>query len=249
MEWANDVDNDDYRWFEFVDHPLSERFPSGWPWLAGAEEWVDGTRTLPEMDETGGRRWLNRIRRTPRKTQASTCPRIFVSHRQVDEQAALQLAWLAHDEGWGYWLDLIDLDSATRQINALERWLGRPPMPLEISILTAAIIEMGLLNCTHVIAAMTGNTKGSQWVPYEYGRVKEATPVAMNAASWWDTTTLKELPEYLHLAPILKNQKQIRSWLRGEMRNEKKKRYPNCPGRGRNDWPKHVPRPGPLPTG
>ena len=53
---------------------------------------------------------------------------------------------------------------------------------------------------------MTDNTKGSQWVPYEYGRVKEAAPVALNAAFWWDTTTLKkleDLPEYLRLALVV----------------------------------------------
>ena len=69
-----------------------------------------------------------------------------------------RLGWLAQDEGWGYWLDLIDLEFAPRQLSALEKWLGRPATLVEISIVTAAIIEMGLLNCTHVIAAMTENT-------------------------------------------------------------------------------------------
>jgi hypothetical protein len=246
------VGNDDYRWFEFVDRPLIKRFPFDWPWLAGAEEWAEGARALPEMDPERGRQWLDRIRQAPTKKQAERCPRIFVSHRQSDEKAALQLAWLAQDEGWGYWLDLVDLDPPNWQVDALERWLGRPPTPLEISILTAAIIEMGLLNCTHVIAAMTNNTKGSQWIPYEYGRVKEARPIAMNAVSWWDTTTLKkveDLPEYLHLAPVLENEMRIRSWLGGEMSEAKKTQYPNCSGRARNDWPKHISQPGPLPTG
>jgi hypothetical protein len=73
------------------------------------------------------------------------------------------------------------------------------------------------------------------------------TPVAMNAASWWDTTTLKkieELPEYLHLAPVLKNENQIRAWLQNQMVEMEK-----CPGTARDDWPKRIPQPGPLPTG
>lgn len=96
-----------------------------------------------------------------------------------------------------------------------------------------------------------GFTKGSQWVPYEYGRLKEATLVALNAASWWDTTTLQvgDLPEYLHLAPILEDEPKIRSWLRAEMSAAQTTRYPNCPGQPRNDWPQHIPEPGPLRTG
>lgn len=246
------MDSDDYRWFEFVDKPMPERFPRGWPWLAGAEEWTEGLGVLREPAPERGLRWLESIRQAPKKKQAAECPRIFVSHRQVDEQVALRLAWLAQDGGWGYWLDLVDLDSATRQLAALEKWLGRPATPIEISILTAAIIEMGLLNCTHVIAAMTKNTKGSQWVPYEYGRIKEATPVAMNAASWWDATTLpkiEDLPEYLYLAPVLANETRIRAWLAGEMKVATQTLYRRCQGRARNDWPTHIAQPGLLPTG
>jgi hypothetical protein len=125
-------------------------------------------------------------------------------------------------------VDLIDLAPPNRQLDALERWLGQPPTDLQKSIFTPAIIEIGLLNGTHVIAAMTDNTKGSQWVPYEYGRVNEATLFATNAASWWDTTTLNidELPEYLHLAPVLKKENEIRGWLGGQMTQMKKKSAP-----------------------
>jgi hypothetical protein len=170
------VDNDDYRWFEFVEQPLPQRFPRDWLWLAGADEWAESIGRLPDMRPEAGREWLDRIRRA-RKPPAR-CPRIFVSHRQADQDAALRLAWLAQDQGWGYWLDIVDLRPASQQLAALTAWLGRPPTPLELSIFTAALIEMGLLNCTHVIAALTGNTKGSQWVPYEYGRLKTATLVA-----------------------------------------------------------------------
>jgi hypothetical protein len=255
------VDDDDYRWFEFVDRPLTERFPFGRPWLAGASAWAEGVGTLRDPNPASAHRWLQQIRQAPKKKQAATCPRVFVSHRQSDDKQALRIAWLAQDEGWGYWLDLVDLNpsstqqpnaSPNRQLDALEKWLGGPPTHLQKSIFTAAVIEMGLLNCTHVIAAMTHNTRGSQWVPYEYGRVKEATPVAMNAASWWDSTTLKinQLPEYLHLAPVLEKENAIRGWLQYQMGQMKtKNQYPNCPGTPRDDWPQHILKPEPLPTG
>lgn len=34
--------------------------------------------------------------------------RVFVSHRQADTQYAERMAWLATDEGYGYWLDVHD---------------------------------------------------------------------------------------------------------------------------------------------
>jgi hypothetical protein len=245
------VDTDDYRWFEFVERPIPERFPRDWPWLAGAEEWAEGAGGLSEMNPVRAAQWLEHIRQARNTKPPARCPRIFVSHRQADAAAALRLAWLAQDEGWGYWLDIIDLASAPRQLAALTRWLGRAPTPLQLSIFTAALIEMGLLNCSHVIAAMTDNTKGSQWVPYEYGRLKEVALVARNAASWWDTTTLQvgDLPEYLHLAPVLDDETEIRRWLQAEMSAAQTTHYPNCPGRRRNDWPERIPTPGPLPTG
>ena len=250
------MDNDDYRWFEFVDRPLNERFPFDWPWLAGASAWAEGVGTLRDADAANARQWLEQIRRAPRKKQGAKCPRVFVSHRQSDAKEALRIAWIAQSEGWNYWLDLVDLKVTStqrnRQLDALEKWLGHPPTPLQVSIFTAAIIEMGLLNCTDVIAAMTQNSRGSQWIPYEYGRVKEATPIATNAASWWDTTTLNltDLPEYLYLAPILENEIAIRGWLQHEMvRMKMNNQFLACPGAPRHDWPRQIPTPDPLPTG
>jgi hypothetical protein len=64
------VDNDDYRWFEFVDRPISERFPLDWPWLAGAEEWREGLGVLREPAVERGLRWLERIR----QARCVVCP-------------------------------------------------------------------------------------------------------------------------------------------------------------------------------
>ena len=132
----------------------------------------------------------------------------------------------------------------------MERWLGRKPSRRQIAILTAAIIEMGLLNSSHVIAAMTSKTKGSQWVPYEYGRVKEPPPNAVNAACWRDATTLPEceaLPEYVLLAPVWKTECEIRAWLKREMCCAQQHHYPQCPAVPRSDWPTRIAVPDELP--
>ena len=91
---------------------------------------------------------------------------------------------------------------------------------------------------------MTGNTKGSQWVPYEYGRVKERTAVGVNASCWRDPTALRQddLPEYLHLAAVRDDEPAIRGWLHGHM-----PQYRQCPGGRRGTWPGN--EPGPLRTG
>jgi hypothetical protein len=56
--------------------------------------------------------------------------------------------------------------------------------PQDEAIAIASIIEMGLLNCLHVVATMTPQTRGSLWIPYEYGRVKDVPPVSIQAPSW-----------------------------------------------------------------
>ncbi len=74
---------------------------------------------------------------------------MFVSHRQTDADWALRIAWLAWDEGLDYSLDIIHLDPThNQQVINLEQTLGRSLSDFEKSVLTAAIIEMPLLNCT-----------------------------------------------------------------------------------------------------
>lgn len=253
---------DDYRWFDFAERPLPERFPHR-DWIAGVEAWAEGAAQFPfggiddlgtfgpNADEFPGpppaaARWLRMIRNAPRK-MPQVCPRVFVSHRQSDDRWGRRIAWIACDEGFDYWLDVIDLDPQRNPtVLALQSRLGRPLTALELAILTAALIEMALLNCGYVLAAMTGNTAGSQWVPYEYGRVKDTGPVGLEAACWWDTTTLPRgsLPEYLYLGGVLLNERGIRNWFQRHLRN-----HPRCPGPRRAAWPAGTPEPPVLPTG
>jgi hypothetical protein len=96
-------------------------------------------------------------------------PRVFVSHRMADAPYAERIAWLAsQNAGLEYWLDVHD--PVLRFASA-----ALPPGHPVYAITVAAIIEMALLNCTHVIAAHTPpptNTtwRPSQWIPYELAR-------------------------------------------------------------------------------
>ena len=234
----------DYRWFEFVQRPLVARFPLDLDWVAGGREWAAGAERWPFLGPEEAERWLNDIRQVPKKE--FKCPRVFVSHRQIDDEWALRIAWLSWEEGFDYWLDIIDLDpERNKQVVAIEQRLDRALSEFEKSVLTAAIIEMALLNCSHVLATMTKHTRGSMWVPYEYGRVKERMPVSMQASCWWDSTTLSNVQpsEYLLLGSIHGKEREIRAWM-----GDHKKKYLNCHGVRRGPPPTKD-EPKALPTG
>ena len=234
---------DNFRWSDFPGQSLLERFPPNITGMAGLREWEDGLLSLKRGTPLSPQ-WIDNIRRVARPSPLR-CPRVFVSHRQIDDKPAQRIAWLAWDEGVHYWLDLIDLDPARNpQVAAFENWLGRKLTAMELGIITAAIIEMALLNCTHVMAVMTINTAGSQWVPYEYGRVKTSLPVAFEAAAWHDARNLRaaDLPEYLHLGPVFKDETGIRGYFQSI-----KAAFPTCPGSSSDPWDK--PEPKSLPNG
>ncbi|MCB1085869.1 MAG: hypothetical protein KDM63_02390 [Verrucomicrobiae bacterium] len=116
-------------------------------------------------------------------------------------------ARLATANGFNYWLDVHDPNLAA--------WNLQPDTPQK-SIAIAAIIEMALLNCSHVLAIVSGNTPGSAWVPYEYGRVKIDLPLSIQAAAWVQPDAPMELPEYLYLGPILTDEPSVDLWLAGQ---------------------------------
>jgi hypothetical protein len=121
---------------------------------------------------------------------------VFVSHKQENRDDALRIAWLANQSGHYFWLDI--LDPTLR---------GTPLNPIQ----TACVIEMALLNCTHVIALITPKSIPSRWIPYEYGRVKEPTPYALNAACW--LYKVASIPEYLELGTLCAKEDHITRWL------------------------------------
>jgi hypothetical protein len=128
-------------------------------------------------------------------------PRVFISHRQADADCAERIAWRASQEGLDYWLDVHD--------PLLRYSKAAPPMIL------AAIIEIALLNCTHVIAAHTPNSAGSKWIPYELGRAKSRAVYSHQAAGWFHSqTSPAAYGEYVQLAEICRSEKEVVRWLK-----------------------------------
>jgi len=192
-----------YDWRRYADLPWRDRFPEG---VRGISTWrqvrlVENVafRLMEEREETTAR--------LPR-------PCLFVSHRQADVNQALRIAYLACQEGFDYWLDVLD--------PALSGLLGSSVAgtgnPQQSAMAIASIIEMGLLNSTHVMAVITPNTKGSQWIPYEYGRVKDPVPISPHAACWVDRLPApSSVPEYLYLGTITRSESEIKTWLKAEV--------------------------------
>lgn len=220
-----------YNWQLQEERDLAVRY-SKLPDILGALAWRRGLELLVARDLTLNVPWLNDISRC-RADNRRNCPRVFVSHRQSDAVLASRLAYLAQQEGFDYWLDVMDLPvEKTAQILRIEATLGRPLTVFEINVLQAAIIEMALINCTHVVALMTQRTAGSQWVPYEYGRVDRGGKACNPAVAYVhpDSAAIKGLPEYLYLAPIYEREKDFCDWLITE-----KKQFPDC--RYREQYP------------
>ncbi|AEW01257.1 hypothetical protein A4D02_35815 [Niastella koreensis] len=146
---------------------------------------------------------------TPRL--ANDCPRLFISHRQGDQDYALRIAQLAHKKKFAYWVDVLDPDLKILEgSNIPERLLP---------LVTACIIEMALINCTHVIACMTTKTRGSLWLPYEYGRITELPGNSNKAAAWLHPNLApKDFPEYMLLGESFRHESEIESWLEEEWR-------------------------------
>ena len=103
-------------------------------------------------------------------------PRVFISHQRRDKNRAVTISKLAKKMGFDYWLDVHDpaLRLATLNPN---------PDPVQQSLIVAILVEMALLNCSHVLAIVTRHTAGSLWVPCEYGRVKSISMFCPFASS------------------------------------------------------------------
>lgn len=137
------------------------------------------------------------------------CPRLFVSHRRTDKLYALRIAKLAQDNGFAYWIDVLDPNL---------HMLNNSIIPEKLkSIITACIIEFALINCSHVLACLTEESRGSMWIPYEYGRVKKLPGISINACTWiHPNLPKKDLPEYMILGEIVFDEINLESWLKIE---------------------------------
>ncbi len=134
-------------------------------------------------------------------------PRVFISHRRADVNLAKRIAYEACKKGFEYWLDVFDPNLTAAGA------LSQPAQARAVAV----IIEMAILNCTHVVAVMTKHTNGSQWVPYEYGRIKEPALFAVKVAAWIDPKKPPaSTPEYLLLGERLFQQSDLLHWLKRE---------------------------------
>lgn len=143
-------------------------------------------------------------------------PCLFISHKMQDYKEALRIAYLANENGYDIYLDILD-----PLLQNLVNNNGN-------AILIANLIELGLLNSTHLIAVMTPNTAASRWVPYEFGRVKEHKLVSTHTASWVDNA-VPSLPEYLFLCPRYHSENDVKKWLQKENPKGKNKRKMTWP--------------------
>ncbi len=160
------------------------------------------------------------------------CPRIFISHRQADYPEALRIAKIASEEGFQFWLDILD-----PVLTWLSTTTAYPVGSRQYQLLVAVVVEMALLNCSHVIAMMTPNTIGSAWVPYEYGRAKDSSIYSLQAGCWLHPAVADVPWEYLLLGIQTRREDEIRRWLRAELSAWRWK-YKNtqCDGVAAGDW-------------
>jgi len=124
--------------------------------------------------------------------------RVFISHKKKDKDIALALAKKLDRKGIAYWLDVLD-----PQLIQLNQSSSR-----QKAVAIANIIELALLNCTDVVAIITNHSSTSQWIPYEYGRVKEPKLQVENAYALTHNLTYK-LPEYMYLGNVCNSQNQL----------------------------------------
>lgn len=161
----------DYRWtsFDKVSKSPDDRYPRSLRLFAPTSraEWTDGiAKILSDRSppEEWLRAWLGRIASSTRDEASLPCPRVFISHRRVDEKLARRAAWLASNgAGVRFWLDVIDLAQAMTPLAAAiaKRFPNAQVQRMVLGFVQASVIEMALVNCTHVLALVTDQTQGS----------------------------------------------------------------------------------------
>jgi len=90
------------------------------------------------------------------------------------------------------------------------------PTPSALRVFVSAIIEMALLNSTHLISVQTAEAQGSLWVPYEYGRAKKRL-LSSEVASWFDNQVYENTrADYLKIAHCAVSEAAVDAWLASE---------------------------------
>ena len=138
----------------------------------------------------------------------------------------------ASELGLDYWLDIHNLGFSSKSPASV-------PAPILAAVI-AVVIEMALLNCTHIVSLQTKNARGSRWVP-----VQLRTPPKSVCRS--RQTPFQLVPER-HLAripaattwpsPSPQRDKDLYAWL-GSVAGTTMPQHPNRIWRGAHSPPKH----------
>jgi hypothetical protein len=182
---------------------------------AGIQLWRDFVATLQDLagrqdaiptDTVLGA--IDAFIATARSVPPPPTATLFVSHQRSDAAWAERVAWDATRVGFDYWLDVHDTTlsaiNATRLI----------PGPIKAALITG-IIEIALLNSTHLVSLQTVASRTSRWVPYEFGRAKDRRMLSTRTASWFQNgVTLDPAGDYLAFAECAYDKLALRRWLR-----------------------------------
>ena len=185
--------------------PFAERYPR---WVPDTDAWrAHFQGRLPDSPVDVS--WVSRLRPPSLPT-----PRLFISHRQdaVDTTTALGISTVAVKSGFSFWIDV--LDPTLAQLNAQAATTGSTPA---LGIAAACVIEMALVNCTHAIAVLSSNSRGSLWIPYEYGRVKKRARTTTVASLVCPSAPPADVPEYAQLGEIAHSLTDVGNWLAREL--------------------------------
>jgi hypothetical protein len=198
-------------WPPLVSTDLRERFSEH---MRDMEPWLRLVGRLSEMDPD--RRWeeppwLNEfdlfLEQVPGAVERLAKPCVFISHQRMDTDKGERLACLAEHHSVACWLDVHD-----PTLTLVNRLPAHDPRK---SVLIAAIVEIALLRCTHVIALHTSHSLSSRWVPYELGRAKARRIGSLQAAGWFQKgQTVATCGDYVQLAVMTHNENQVADWLR-----------------------------------
>ncbi|WP_066174379.1 toll/interleukin-1 receptor domain-containing protein [Bacillus marinisedimentorum] len=123
-------------------------------------------------------------------------PCIFLSHINIDKEAAIAIGDFITDRGIDIYLDVYDecLWEAAGEGDA-----GR----------ITECIEQGLSRCTHMMCIVSEDTKNSWWVPYEVGYGKKSSQEI-------STLYLKDvsgIPAYLRVTRQIKSLSDLAGYL------------------------------------
>jgi hypothetical protein len=123
---------------------------------------------------------------------------VFISHRTIDNSIALEVKQRL--ETW---------HGITCYIDDLDRAAGIARTTRQIT----GLILQRLESCTHLLAVVTENTKGSWWVPFEVGVARRA-PRAISTYTPLCLLDSPGLPEFLTEWPVLRGKDAVDTFAR-----------------------------------